>query len=310
MWWTSTSYIDFSQRVGIDPLRHRQVALRVHVAAEHAVALLGKGHGEVERGRGLGDAALLVGERDHLGGGRQRGSDALGELIRACIRRQRRRFLPRGRRTRRSMLPGRARTARPPPDLRHRQGRRGQVDRGHRARAAGRAPRAAHDRRRAGQPGPASATPSSTTGSVFEEVELGARPVHDLDRPPARDGGVPAGQGRAASARRSARAACFRPSRWPPRGCASCSASARCGSSPSSSAGPSGADAYDLVIVDAPATGHGVGILRTPRTFAEIARVGPIAHQGRRDRGHDRRPATSPAWSPWPPPRRCRSTRR
>jgi anion-transporting ArsA/GET3 family ATPase len=40
------------------------------------------------------------------------------------------------------------------------------------------------------------------------------------------------------------------------------------------------AEPYDLVIVDAPATGHGVGILRTPRTFAEIARVGPIAHQG------------------------------
>jgi anion-transporting ArsA/GET3 family ATPase len=38
---------------------------------------------------------------------------------------------------------------------------------------------------------------------------------------------------------------------------------------------------YDLVIVDAPATGHGVGALRTPRTFAEIARVGPIASQGR-----------------------------
>jgi anion-transporting ArsA/GET3 family ATPase len=35
------------------------------------------------------------------------------------------------------------------------------------------------------------------------------------------------------------------------------------------------------VIVDAPATGHGLGLLRTPRTFAEIARVGPIAHQGR-----------------------------
>ncbi len=42
-----------------------------------------------------------------------------------------------------------------------------------------------------------------------------------------------------------------------------------------------GAAPYDLVIVDAPATGHGVGLLRTPRTFAEIARVGPIAHQGR-----------------------------
>ena len=41
-----------------------------------------------------------------------------------------------------------------------------------------------------------------------------------------------------------------------------------------------GAAPYDLVIVDAPATGHGMGLLRTPRTFAEIARVGPIAHQG------------------------------
>jgi len=33
---------------------------------------------------------------------------------------------------------------------------------------------------------------------------------------------------------------------------------------------------YDLVIVDAPATGHGVGFLQTPRTFANLARVGPI----------------------------------
>lgn len=40
-----------------------------------------------------------------------------------------------------------------------------------------------------------------------------------------------------------------------------------------------GADVYDLVIVDSHAAGHGVGILRTPRSFAEIARVGPIAHQ-------------------------------
>jgi anion-transporting ArsA/GET3 family ATPase len=36
---------------------------------------------------------------------------------------------------------------------------------------------------------------------------------------------------------------------------------------------------YDLVIVDAPATGHGVGFLQTPRTFANIARVGPIRQQ-------------------------------
>jgi anion-transporting ArsA/GET3 family ATPase len=39
---------------------------------------------------------------------------------------------------------------------------------------------------------------------------------------------------------------------------------------------------YDLVIVDAPATGHGVGFLQTPRTFASIARVGPIHSQAQR----------------------------
>jgi anion-transporting ArsA/GET3 family ATPase len=36
---------------------------------------------------------------------------------------------------------------------------------------------------------------------------------------------------------------------------------------------------YDLVIVDAPATGHGLGLLRTPKTFSDIARVGPIKRQ-------------------------------
>jgi anion-transporting ArsA/GET3 family ATPase len=41
------------------------------------------------------------------------------------------------------------------------------------------------------------------------------------------------------------------------------------------------ADAYDLVIVDAPSSGHGSALLRTPRTFAEIAHVGPIARQAR-----------------------------
>jgi anion-transporting ArsA/GET3 family ATPase len=38
-------------------------------------------------------------------------------------------------------------------------------------------------------------------------------------------------------------------------------------------------DKYDLVIVDAPATGHGIGILRTPKTFGDIARVGPVKRQ-------------------------------
>jgi anion-transporting ArsA/GET3 family ATPase len=36
---------------------------------------------------------------------------------------------------------------------------------------------------------------------------------------------------------------------------------------------------YDLVIVDAPASGHGIAMLRTPATFGDIARVGPIQRQ-------------------------------
>jgi anion-transporting ArsA/GET3 family ATPase len=41
-----------------------------------------------------------------------------------------------------------------------------------------------------------------------------------------------------------------------------------------------GADAYDLVVVDAPATGHGVALLSAPRTFAAAAGAGPVARQG------------------------------
>jgi anion-transporting ArsA/GET3 family ATPase len=36
---------------------------------------------------------------------------------------------------------------------------------------------------------------------------------------------------------------------------------------------------YDLVIVDSPATGHGLAMLRAPRTFSEVAKVGPIHRQ-------------------------------
>ena len=42
-----------------------------------------------------------------------------------------------------------------------------------------------------------------------------------------------------------------------------------------------GADAYDLVVVDAPATGHGVAVLSAPRTFAAAAGGGPVARQGK-----------------------------
>lgn len=40
-----------------------------------------------------------------------------------------------------------------------------------------------------------------------------------------------------------------------------------------------GAAPYDLVIVDSPATGHGLALMRAPRTFRDIARMGPIHRQ-------------------------------
>jgi anion-transporting ArsA/GET3 family ATPase len=43
-----------------------------------------------------------------------------------------------------------------------------------------------------------------------------------------------------------------------------------------------GGAVYDLAIVDAPATGHGIALLRSPKTFAAIARVGPIHRQAMR----------------------------
>jgi anion-transporting ArsA/GET3 family ATPase len=42
-----------------------------------------------------------------------------------------------------------------------------------------------------------------------------------------------------------------------------------------------GTRGYDLVIVDGPASGHGLGMLRTPHTIEHIARVGPVAAQAR-----------------------------
>ena len=36
---------------------------------------------------------------------------------------------------------------------------------------------------------------------------------------------------------------------------------------------------YDTVVVDAPATGHALGMLASPRTFEATARVGPVAGQ-------------------------------
>jgi anion-transporting ArsA/GET3 family ATPase len=39
------------------------------------------------------------------------------------------------------------------------------------------------------------------------------------------------------------------------------------------------ASRYELVILDAPATGHALGMLRSPMTFGAIARVGPVRRQ-------------------------------
>ena len=38
---------------------------------------------------------------------------------------------------------------------------------------------------------------------------------------------------------------------------------------------------YDVCVVDAPATGHGIAMLRSPRTYADIAKVGPVASHAR-----------------------------
>ncbi len=50
-------------------------------------------------------------------------------------------------------------------------------------------------------------------------------------------------------------------------------------------------DVYDLVIVDAPASGHGVAMLRTPETFGDIAPGGPIRRQAGKVRSMLRDPA-------------------
>lgn len=42
-----------------------------------------------------------------------------------------------------------------------------------------------------------------------------------------------------------------------------------------------GSPRFDLVVVDAPATGHGIGLLRAPRQYAEIARAGRIGDEAR-----------------------------
>jgi anion-transporting ArsA/GET3 family ATPase len=50
---------------------------------------------------------------------------------------------------------------------------------------------------------------------------------------------------------------------------------------------------YDLVVLDAPATGHALALLRSPQMFSAIARSGPIARQARQVRELFEDPARS-----------------
>jgi anion-transporting ArsA/GET3 family ATPase len=54
-----------------------------------------------------------------------------------------------------------------------------------------------------------------------------------------------------------------------------------------------GGSVFDLAIVDAPATGHGLALLRAPGTYARIARAGPIGRQAARIDAFTRDPATT-----------------
>ena len=54
---------------------------------------------------------------------------------------------------------------------------------------------------------------------------------------------------------------------------------------------PRTGSAYDLAIVDAPATGHGLAMLRAPSTYARIARVGPVGRHAERIDSFVRDPA-------------------
>ncbi len=54
-----------------------------------------------------------------------------------------------------------------------------------------------------------------------------------------------------------------------------------------------GGSVFDVAIVDAPATGHGVALLRAPATYARIARAGPVARQAGRIDDFSRDPLTT-----------------
>ena len=174
----------------------------------------------------------------------------------------------------------RARAARQAADLRHRQGRRRQVDGRRGARGARRAPRAANRDRRALEPGAGAAAvrvqrrDSSRRCSCAPGLfTISIDPEHAMDEY------LRVKVGALGHALGSSRL--FQAFAMATPGMRELLSIGKVWELAQLERRTHGAASYDLVIVDAPATGHGVGLLRTPRTFADIARVGPIAHQGR-----------------------------
>ena len=140
------------------------------------------------------------------------------------------------------------------------------------------------------------------------------RPVHDLDRPPARDGGVPEGQGRTARPRARREPAVPRVRDGDARGCASCSASARSGSSRSSSARPAAPPrtTSSSSTRRRPVTASGSSV-RRGRSRRSPASARSRARDGRSRRRSPtrvhRRSSRSRRPRRWPSTRRCRSVR-
>ena len=63
---------------------------------------------------------------------------------------------------------------------------------------------------------------------------------------------------------------------------------------------------YDLVVVDAEASGHIVAQIAAPRVISELVQVGMVREQTRVDDRHPRGPGVAPGWSSSRRRRRCR----
>ena len=179
------------QRVRIDPLRHRQVALRVHVART------ARGDRTRPRPRRCSSVVVVFATPPFwlanamtlatslMCSPRCRCAFAYARGIRRCDEDS----------FRAPKLGWRdGRPALQAPAVRHRQGRRRQVDRGGRTRAAGRPPRQARDRRRSRRAlaRRARARRQQRLRSRRRAVR-GREPVDDLRRSAGGDGGVPRG---------------------------------------------------------------------------------------------------------------------